>query len=372
MDKPLVSIVMPNYNCEKYIGQTIESVLSQSYEFFEFIIIDDGSTDNSRLIINSFQDERIVKCYLEKNEHICYALNYGLNIAKGNYIARIDSDDRWLPNKLEMQITFMEKNPEYGACFTWVTVVDEQDNVLTAAQTNQVNYFKTENREQYQWLRQFYFNGSCLCHPSVVMRKSVVEEVGIYNYSLVQIQDYEMWIRIVKKYSIYVIQEPLIKYRWFLSGSNLSAPTKVSMMRSEYEFTYVLAKFFDDIPDDMLVEGFGEDFVRKGTTNHEELSCERMFLLLKPVFCGHAPKIGGMNKFGELLENDKTRNILREIYGITQKNFYELSASPVFFSNVSLDDFSTIAMIKVIVKRVLKPFPALLSFAKRFYQFFKR
>ena len=330
MEQPLVSIIMSNYNSESFIRKTIESVLNQTYDNFEFIIIDDASTDSSRKIIDSFSDSRISRYYFEQNEHMCYAFNYAISMARGEYLARIDSDDIWELTKLEKQIKYMSSNLECGACFSLVTVVDEEENVLSSKQTDRVALFETQNRNQAEWIRQFYFNGSCLCHPSVIMRRKVLEKVGVYNYSLVQIQDYDLWVRIVKNYPIHIIQEKLVKYRWFLSGKNASAPSETTRNRSNFEFTYVLSKYFDDMSDDILIQSFGNDFVRKGTTDHIELLCEKVFLLLMPVFCGNTHKIGGMVKLVELLQNDVTRNILREKYGVTQKNFYELSASPLY------------------------------------------
>lgn len=330
MNEPFVSIIMSNYNSELFVGKAIESVLNQTYNNFEFIIIDDASSDSSREIIDSYNDSRIIKHYFTQNEHMCYAFNYAISEAKGEYIARIDCDDMWEATKLQKQIEYMENNLECGACFTLVTVVDENENLLTSKHTDRVNLFETKNRTQAEWIRYFYFNGSCLCHPSVVIRKKVIEDVGIYNYSLVQIQDYDLWVRISKKYHIYIVQERLVRYRWFLSGKNVSAPSDTTRNRSNFEFTYVLSRYFDDIPDQMLIQAFGDDFIRKGTTDHIELLCERALLLLNPVFCGNLHRLGAMNKLIELLQSDNTRKVLREKYGVTQKNFYELSASPLF------------------------------------------
>lgn len=330
MNEPFVSIIMSNYNSELFVGKTIESVLNQTFTNFEFIIIDDASSDSSREIIDGYNDSRIIKYYFKQNEHMCYAFNYAISVSKGDYIARIDCDDMWEPTKLQKQIEYMESNLECGACFSLVTVIDENENLLTSKHTDRVDLFETKNRTQAEWIRHFYFNGSCLCHPSVVIRKKVIEDVGIYNYSLVQIQDYDLWVRISKKYQIYIIQERLVRYRWFLSGKNVSALSDTTRNRSNFEFTYVLSRYFDDISDEMLIQAFGGDFIRKGTTDHIELLCEKALLLLKPVFCGNLHRLGAMYKLVDLLQNENTRKILREKYGVTQKNFYELSASPLF------------------------------------------
>ena len=326
---------MANFNGSRFLNQTIESVLSQTYINWELIIVDDCSTDNSREIIESYKDDRIEKLYLDHHEHMVYGFNLAISRSNGNYIARIDSDDTWKPEKLQKQINYMEMYPECGACFSLVNIVDENDNVLTEKETERVRWFTTDNRSQAQWLRQFFFNGSCLCHTSVLMKRGIIHTVGLYNYSLVQIQDFDLWVRIAKKYPIYVIQEVLVNYRWIISGGNASAPSLTVNRRSNYEFSYVLSRYFDDIPDEMLIEAFGGDFIRKGTTNHDELLCERAFLLLRGVFCGHIAKVAAMAMLVDILQDDGTREILRDKYHFTQLNFYELSASPIFYEEIA-------------------------------------
>jgi len=364
----LVSIIMPNYNGQPYISKSIESVLSQSYKNFEFIIIDDASTDDSWNTIEGYDDCRIRAERLPKNEHICYALNYGLKIAKGNYIARIDDDDCWEPEKLQKQIDFLRTHPDYGACFTWVTIVDELDNELTEKETDRAKLFHVRNRSQTEWIRHFFFNGSCLCHPSAVMTRNAIEEVGEYDYGLVQIQDFDMWVRIAKRFPIHIIEEPLTRYRWTSSGDNLSAPSASVNNRSSYEFYSVISHYFDDISDELFLKAFSKDMIRKDAQSHEEILCEQALLLLRPLFCGYAQKLGGMDRLKKLLGNEKTRKLLREKYGVTQKNFYELSASPVFYEHVSsitVDDFGSKDLLKALIKKIIKPIPGLLKLLQK-------
>lgn len=363
-ENDFVSIIMPNYNGQQYIARTIESVLAQTFENFEFIIIDDGSNDDSWGIIQKFNDKRIRAEKMPSNEHICYALNYGLKKARGNYIARIDSDDLWEPDKLAKQVCFLEKNPEYGACFTWVTVIDENNRVLSRDESDRVDLFHVSNKTQAEWVHHFFFNGSCLCHPSVVIPRSVIEKVGDFDYALVQIQDFDMWVRIAKEFPIHVIEEPLTQYRWASNGGSVSSPTSTTNNRSNYEFYNVISKYFDGMSDEMFLKAFGEDLIHKDSFTHDEILCEQALLLLRPLFCGYAQKSGGMDRLKNLINNETTRDILREKYGITQKNFYELSASPVFYQHVpdsTVNDFTTILICKTLVKRLLEPFPWILK-----------
>jgi len=373
MDQVKISIVLSNFNGGDLLKHSIQSVIDQTFQDWELILIDDCSTDQSRKIINSFHDDRIKVTFFEKNQHMCYAFNYGISISKGKYIARIDSDDTWLPDKLEKQYAFMEENPNYGACFTWVNVVDEFDNILTENQSDRVKIFNTQNMDQYKWIRHFYFNGPCLCHPTVFMRKTVLDEIGVYNYALVQIQDYEMWVRIAKKYPIFVITEKLTNYRWLTTGGNASASTNTTNIRSYFEFAYVLSRYFDDLPDDVFIKAFGDDFVKKGVTDANHLACEKMLLLIKPSYGGNVQRIGGMTKFIDLLECNETREILLRDYGISQKYFYELSASPILYNPYvpELDIVPRKILFKKLVRRTFSKHKILWFLLSKIYKFFR-
>lgn len=350
-----VSIIMANFNSIEFINQTMESVLSQTYTNWEFIIVDDCSTDNSREIIDSYKDDRIKRFYMDHHEHMVYGFNLGISHSTGDYLARIDNDDTWEPDKLEKQINYMEMHPDCGACFTLVNVIDEFGRTLTEIDTDRARVFNTANRSQTQWPRYFFWNGSCLCHTSVLMKREIIKTVGVYNYSLLQLQDFDLWVRIAKKYPIYVIQEKLANYRWLVKSSgNASAPSLKVSRRSNYEFHYIISRYFDDIPDKLFIEAFGDDFIRKGTTDHDELLCERAFLLLKTDYCGNLSKLGGMARLIDLLQNDKTREILRKKYNYTQLDFYELSATPILYEGNAISTLTIKEIFTVLVKRILR------------------
>ena len=126
-----ISVITSVYNDEKFIGKTIESLLNQTFKAFEFIIINDGSTDNSPNIIQKYaaQDKRI-KIFHQKNAGLTKALNYGLKKASGKYIARLDASDLSYPDRLMKQYSFMECNPEVAVCWSWFDVIDENDNYM--------------------------------------------------------------------------------------------------------------------------------------------------------------------------------------------------------------------------------------------------
>lgn len=327
LEEPSISVVLPNYNGSDFLKKAVDSVLAQTFTDFELIVVEDGSTDQSAELLASYSDSRIRVILLEQNEHICVALNTGLAAARGKYIARIDSDDCWLPNKLEKQYRYMEENPDCGACFSLVTVVDEDETILKQEQSPFVSIFREGNRSRYEWLRYLFFYGNHLCHSSAFFRRDIVQQIGPYRTSLVQLQDYEYWMRIAGIRELYILQEPLVRYRHHLRGGNVSEATQTNLIRSKYEFYNVLRGCMEQITDDTLAASFRNDFLRSEAATHDELLCERAFLLLKTDCFGKAGKLAGVDMLASLIDSEPTRRILREKYGFSQLDFYRLTAN---------------------------------------------
>ena len=371
MKQPLVTVLMPNHNGAKTIAESIQSVLDQTMKDFELLIVEDASTDQSRQVIASFTDPRIRMMPFEQNEHICIALNTGIRSAKGKYIARIDSDDCWLPQKLEKQIAYMEAHPKCGASFSWVNVINEEGESLSASQSMFVELFAAHNRPRAQWIHDFFHNGSALCHPSAVFPRSVALELGGYRNSLVQVQDYDLWIRIAKKYDIYVFEEPLMNYRHALHGGNVSEQNVPNTIRSHYETYNVIRHYFDGMTDEAFIDCFGQDFKIHGTTDHVGILCEQALLLLEPLFWGHIGKLAGMDMLGELLDNEETRLALRQRYGVTQMNYYQLTASRALQmedDSFIINQFSRRQLLRIVFKKTLHKHPLCLKIWNRFHK----
>ena len=160
--QPIVSVVMPVYNCEKYLSEAIESVLSQTFKDFELIIVAGSSTDSTDLILESYleKDNRIKVCYQEA-EGLVAALNMGCFLAKGQYIARMDADDRCLQHRLERQVRYMETHPEIGILGTWAWYIDESGRQVDSARM-------LINPRLIEF--HLYF-ANCIIHSSVIMRR---------------------------------------------------------------------------------------------------------------------------------------------------------------------------------------------------------
>ena len=207
MNDPLISVVLSVYNTELYLEEAIESILNQTYENFEFIIINDGSTDRSLEIIQSYSDERIV-CISHKNKGLITSLNEGIQKAKGKYIARMDADDISLPKRFEIQIEFMEKNLDIGLCGTSVAAFGEH-----------IKYHVWKLSKDNKTIQTQLLFSSPLYHPTVIMRRNLILEHNLfYDEKFKHAEDFELWSRFAKYTKISNIQKPLLKYR-ILEGS---------------------------------------------------------------------------------------------------------------------------------------------------------
>lgn len=201
---PLVSVIMPVFNSEKYLDEAILSILNQTYSNFEFIIINDGSTDNSLDIIKRFavQDKRI-NYISRENRGLVFSLNEGISYSKGKYIVRMDSDDISLPTRIEKQVNLMEKNPHIGVCGTSVESFDNNLNKRLSLKKTNSSYLKA----------QLVFS-PCFAHPSVIIRKSLLLDNNIrYDESFKNIEDYDLWAKVSDLADFSNIREVLLRYR---------------------------------------------------------------------------------------------------------------------------------------------------------------
>ena len=320
---PKVSVLLSNYNGDKHLDESISSVLSQTYKDFEFIIVDDASTDSSRKVIENYHDKRIKKYYAEKNRNIAYSLNLALSMASGEYIARIDSDDVWELNKLEIQVQYMENHSECGACFTKVNIIDEYSNIANDMYDEYFQLFNSaENKSQREWLRFFFYQGNCLCHPSVVIRRNVLEHVGgYYHLAYVPAEDYELWARIVMKYPIHILEEKLVRYRWEETVNKISGKTDGRIYAFPNIMMLTRKRIMENIDNEDLVRYFKEDFINPESESQEELECEKAHILLR--CSGDNANFLGLEKYEELLDNEKMLKVLEEKMEFSLSEYYK-------------------------------------------------
>lgn len=197
---PKITVLLPVYNCEFYIQRAVESILNQTFADFEFLIIDDASTDATVAILKKFDDSRIQLIQKPVNLGYTNSLNYGLQIAKGEYIARMDADDISYPERFAQQVAYLETHPEVVVCGTTYKIVGNNKQITLP--------------EQHEVIKIGLLWGNCILHPSVMMRKKVLADFSIqYDTSKEPAEDYALWVRLLSYGNFHNLQAVLMEYR---------------------------------------------------------------------------------------------------------------------------------------------------------------
>ncbi len=223
---------MSAYNSENFINDAIESVLNQTYKDFEFIIVDDGSTDKTLSIIKRFKDKRIKLIQNSRNEGLTKSLNIGLEAAEGKYVARMDADDICNPDRLFLQINFLKKNPNIGVLGTDITYINETGKKfksiakLKNLKTNNifsylVNMQKPKSHNLCVWYLLFK---NCFYHPTVMFDKDIVRNSG--GYKAKRSEDLDLWIRLFNKTNFANLKTSLLYHRIHSNQSSLERSSK--------------------------------------------------------------------------------------------------------------------------------------------------
>ncbi len=221
--KPVVSVVMAAYNHEPFIEYAIQSVLNQTLSDFELIIVDDASRDQTVAKIRTFEDPRIRFIGFEQNQGQFVATNHGISLAQGQYIAILNSDDAFLPEKLEAQVAFLEKHSAVGAVFSDVQVINETGQDFTNTEHFYYHIFHHQpNRSRFEWLNHFFYKGNCLCHPSVLVRKACHDKLGLYDTRFCKLADMQFWVRLCLAYDMHILPETLTQFRVLPHEANAS------------------------------------------------------------------------------------------------------------------------------------------------------
>ncbi|WP_409344184.1 glycosyltransferase family 2 protein [Paenibacillus sp. MBLB4367] len=198
---PKVTVLMPVYNGERYLRESIESILNQTFTDFKFLIINDGSTDKSVEIIEEYKDSRIQLIHNSNNIGLIATLNKGLDLSEGDYIARMDCDDISLPRRLEIQVNFMDNNNDISVCGTGIEIIGHKS-------------FSPYIVSNYNKIKNYLVVDDCITHPTAVLRTAVIKENQYYfDKNYVHAEDYEYFQRISEKYKIENLNEILLQYR---------------------------------------------------------------------------------------------------------------------------------------------------------------
>lgn len=316
---PKISVWLTSYNHGEFIRESIEGILGQTYTDYEFYIIDDCSSDNSWDIIQEYatQDPRIIAIRHPYNQGDSGMYSM-LDELHGEYLAIAHCDDAWLPDKLEKQVKVLEENQDVAACFTWVSVIDDNGNVLEDEKHPYCKIFEQENRTRYEWLNRFFYQGNCLCHPSLLIRRSAYREFDLLTKGYNGFPDFCKWIRVCKNREIYIIQEKLTKFRVHTDGSNTSGENARSICRYSTEEWFVLREYEELIGKYEVIKVFPEveQYVVDGEISEK-------FALAK-VMLGvdrNSYKLYGMQLLFDLFQDEEETEKIARLYGYTKKSY---------------------------------------------------
>lgn len=236
---PRVSVVIPAYNSAQYLGEAVQSIFDQTFDDYEIIVVDDGSTDNTRDLVESYGGR--VRYVHQENGGASKARNRGIAEARGAYIAFLDADDCWEPDKLEKQVSLLERNPNLGMVFTDAVGFDENGLLPRMGRK-----------------KSLLLDGDVACNifmysgvgtPSVMVPRMVFDKVGVFDEQLFLAEDDNMWIRIAAEYPVQLIDEPLTKVR---DHPNRTTRDKSRLFRMILDNAEVLASKYGKASDRIM------------------------------------------------------------------------------------------------------------------------
>jgi glycosyltransferase involved in cell wall biosynthesis len=349
--RPHVSIVLTSYNHARFLGEAIESVLAQTYANYTLIIADDGSTDSSWCIANSYRDPRIRLFRNERNQGGLLNQVLQSSLVTGPLVAIHHSDDAWEPDKLGQQVRILEENPNVAACFTNAAIIDSQSCIVASNPRKDptlaayLTIFDQPNRPRHEWLRRFACEGNCLCHPSVLIRKTCYDTLGVYDQRFFQLPDFHFWLRLCLQHEIYVLPNKLTRMRVHADGSNTSSYAVCSLVRKAFEDERVLEPLTLIDTVDFLLKIFPEASTFCPTDGEPVLQ----YLLARALLASRRRPVQSfaLDIIYRLLENDDISQLLSLIHGFTFAHFRQLleTVDPRFIKQ-SLSDKQTISSLR--------------------------
>ena len=268
----LISVVIASFNHAPFVQSCLRSVLQQGIDNLEILVTDDGSQDATAQLVAQLATQQAAKpaspqIHLQafaQNQGACAAMNDAIGRARGKYIAVLNSDDQFLPGKLQRQVAFLQQHPAVGAVFGWPAFIDEHGAPFADDSHKDHAVFHQPNRPRQQWLRHFFDHGNALCHPTAMLRREVYDTVGLYDPRLAQVPDLDQWIRVCMHFDIHVLPEPLTAFRIRDQQQNASAARPEVIIRDAWERARILRHYLT-LPADHFAQVFPELVNQIGT-----------------------------------------------------------------------------------------------------------
>lgn len=323
-----ISVLLPVYNCEQFIYEAVNSVLSQTYEDFELLIIDDCSTDNTLKIVKKFKDSRILIIQKEKNTGYTDSLNYGITIANGEYIARMDGDDICLPERFEKQVAFLENNPNVILCGTSIQIIGSNTIIRHPSKHEDI-------------VVKLCF-GTSFCHPSVMGRREMFLE-NKYDKNFEPAEDYDLWTRLAVKEELANLDEVLLFYRVYKNQIS-NTQSGIQFEKSFHCKLRMFSKF-------NLYEKFTEEQIKLVLGMQKPMTLSDCKIGLDWI-----KYLRNKNQILNIFQKDKFKkrlckfkiDFLRSYF--TKKNILKLDSFVFFFKYTSVKEFYFISRISKIIK----------------------
>jgi glycosyltransferase involved in cell wall biosynthesis len=328
---PKVSVILTSFNHDKYIRDSIESVLQQAFIDFELIIWDDTSTDDSWEIIQSYSDSRIKAFRNLQNKGAVFGINKAIDeVARGEYIAIHHSDDIWELDKLAKQVDFLDANQGIGAVFCYAQAIDQSSMPLN----NQDKLFSQPNRSRHEWLNHFFLIGNTLCHPSILIRKQCYLACGTYRDMLALMPDVDMWTRLCTQYEIHVMTECLLKFRLLNDKINNNVNHPTLLIRQSNEDYILLQQYRTLLKKETIFKVF-PDFITydRGEDTDPEYVLSRVCLESGDSFLR---QLLAIEILFDILNNPVRKQVIENIYGFSSTDFIALTGQYDVFSRQEL------------------------------------
>lgn len=337
---PKITVLMPVYNCELYIQEAVDSILNQTFYDFEFLIIDDASTDKTTAIIKRYKDPRIKLIEKPLNMGYTNSLNYGLKVAKGEYIARMDGDDISLPERFAKQIAFLDANPDVVLCGSNFSIIGK-DKVVNLPKENED-------------VKLALLKGNCIVHPSVMMRNSIIQCYAISYDSMTEpAEDYDLWVRLLKFGKLYNIQEVLLNYR--VHATQVSQKREQQQIYSALQSRFKILNYVE-----YSFNAYEHKLLEKIIQTNVEVTFSEIkdfFHLKKKMLLANSNNFFEQNGFHFYLTDLYNQNI--KMYFVNKESFYPINCYQYFLIKKS---FSFKLKLKEEIKLTIK---SLIFYKKR-------
>jgi glycosyltransferase involved in cell wall biosynthesis len=316
--RPLISVVVPTYNHEKYIAAAVTSVVEQTFDDWEAVVLDDGSTDRTGEVVRSFADRR-VRYLRQDNQGPSVTTTTALAACRGEYVALMSGDDVLHPDRLRRQLAAYRQGPT-RLLFAGVEYIDDDGRPLAGDFHPEILKGAAVGRAGH--LERLFFSGPGFYGVTAFTERRVMAECDPYDPALFQTQDHARWVTLLKQYDVEVLPDCLYRFRIRTGWENLSGPQAEKQVRARTELFLVMKSFFDGMPVGLFREAFRAHLVHPDFSSDAEMACEQAFLYLRSG--SPLSQLIGVERLYRLLHEPEGNEVLNRAYHFDFLSFAEL------------------------------------------------